>query len=154
MGDSNNAGITFGKWLRQQRRILDLTQEAFADQVGCARITLRMIESDALKPSKELALILLEKVGVPKSEREAWLPFTRGLSDLPIKQTNPSPQTVRNNLPAFLTNFIGRERERANVIHLIAKNRLVTLTGSGGVGKTRLSIQVSSELLSEYLMGI
>lgn len=154
MGDFDSKRLTFGKWLRQQRRTLDLTQEVFADQVGCARITLRRIESDALKPSKELAFILLEKVGIPKSEHEAWLPFTRGLADLPLKQTNPSPQTVHNNLPASLTNFIGREKERADVIRLIAKNRLVTLTGSGGVGKTRLSIQVASELLSEYPMGI
>ncbi len=154
MGDFESKRLTFGKWLRQQRRTLDLTQETFADQVGCARITLRRIESDALKPSKELAIILLEKVGIPKSEREAWLPFTRGLADFPVKQTNPSHQIVRNNLPAFLTNFIGREKEQADVIRLVAKNRLVTLTGSGGVGKTRLSIQVASELLSEYPMGI
>ncbi len=154
MGDFESKRFTFGKWLRQQRRTLDFTQEAFSDQVGCARITLRRIESDALKPSKELALILLEKVGIPKSEREAWLPFTRGLSDLPVKQTNPPPPVLRNNLPASLTNFIGREKERADVIHLLAKNRLVTLAGSGGVGKTRLSIQVASELLSEYPIGI
>ncbi len=154
MGDFDSKRLTFGKWLRQQRRTLDLTQETFADQVGCARITLRRIESDALKPSKELALILLEKAGIPKSEREAWLPFTRGLADLPAKQTNPSLQFVRNNLPAPLTNFIGREKDQTDVIHLIATHRLVTLTGSGGVGKTRLSIQVASELLSQYPMGI
>jgi len=154
MGDFDSKRLTFGKWLRQQRRTLDLTQEVFADQVGCARITLRRIESDALKPSKELALILLEKAGIPKSEREAWLPFTRGLAELPARQSNPSPQFVRNNLPAPLTNFIGREKDQADVIHLIATHRLVTLTGSGGVGKTRLSIQVASELLSEYPMGI
>lgn len=45
---------TFGKWLHNQRRALDLTQETLADQAGCARITLRRIEADVLKPSKEL----------------------------------------------------------------------------------------------------
>ena len=154
MGDSETERSTFGKWLRQQRRTLDLTQQDLADQVGCARITLRRIESDALKPSKELALILLEKVGIPKSEHTDWLPFTRGLADLPNKQTNPAPIPLRNNLPAFLTTFIGREKEQADVIKLITKHRLVTLTGSGGVGKTRLSIQVAAELLSEYPIGI
>ena len=154
MGDSETERSTFGKWLRQQRRTMDLTQEAFADQVGCARITLRRIESDALKPSKELALILLEKVGIPKSEHVDWLPFTRGLADLPNKQTNPIPIPLRNNLPAFLTTFIGREKEQADVIKLITKHRLVTLTGSGGVGKTRLSIQIATELLSEYPIGV
>jgi DNA-binding XRE family transcriptional regulator len=53
--------ISFGEWLRQRRHILDLTQQELADQVGCARITLRRIEAGAPKPSKELALILLDK---------------------------------------------------------------------------------------------
>ncbi|MCX6059398.1 MAG: tetratricopeptide repeat protein [Chloroflexi bacterium] len=154
MGDSETARSTFGKWLRQKRRALDLTQEAFADQVSCARITLRRIESDALKPSKELALVLLEKVGIPKSDCAAWLPFARGLGDPPVKQTIPLPAPIRNNLPASLTTFIGREKEQADVINLITKNRLVTLTGSGGVGKTRLSIQAAAELLTEYPIGV
>ena len=154
MGDSETGRFTFGKWLRQKRRALDLTQEAFADQIGCARITLRRIESDALKPSKELALVLLEKVGIPKSDCAAWLPFARGLGDPPVKQTIPLPAPIRNNLPASLTTFIGREKEQADVINLITKNRLVTLTGSGGVGKTRLSIQAAADLLAEYPIGI
>lgn len=73
MGDSENGQSSFGKWLRGQRRALDLTQEAFADQFGCARITLRRIESDVLKPSKELTLILLEKVGISQHELETFL---------------------------------------------------------------------------------
>ncbi|HMZ07487.1 MAG TPA: helix-turn-helix domain-containing protein [Anaerolineales bacterium] len=154
MGDTESKRSTFGKWLRQQRRALDLTQEAFADQVGCARITLRRIESGELKPSKELALILLAKAGIPAHEREAWLPFTRGLSPYPATQKNPLPSNFHTNLPASLTRFIGREKEREEVLQLIAGNRLVMLTGSGGVGKTRLSIQVASELLSDFPIGV
>ena len=57
---NTNAGqiteeVTFGTWLRQRRRALDLTQEALADQVGCARITLRRIEADELKPGRARA---------------------------------------------------------------------------------------------------
>ncbi|MBK7456106.1 MAG: PhoH family protein [Anaerolineales bacterium] len=61
---------------------------------------------------------------------------------------------MRNNLPASLTTFIGREKEQADVIQLLKKHRLVTLTGSGGVGKTRLSIQAAAELLAEFPIGI
>jgi transcriptional regulator with XRE-family HTH domain len=68
--------IPFGSWLRQRRRMLDLTQQELADQAGCARITLRRIESGELKPSKELARILLEKVGIPAQEHESWIRFT------------------------------------------------------------------------------
>ena len=76
-------GISFGGWLRQRRRNLDLTQQTLADQVGCARITLRRIESDTLKPSKELASILLKRLAVPEGERMQWISFARGLSGLP-----------------------------------------------------------------------
>jgi predicted ATPase/class 3 adenylate cyclase len=58
-----------------------------------------------------------------------------------------------NNLPLQLTTFIGREKEIEQIKKRLEKNRLVTLTGSGGVGKTRLSIQIASELLSQYPNG-
>ena len=59
-----------------------------------------------------------------------------------------------NNLPVQLTSFIGREKEIADVIRLLEKVRLVTLTGPGGTGKTRLSVQVASELLDQYPNGV
>jgi hypothetical protein len=52
-----------------------------------------------------------------------------------------------NNLPAQLSRFIGRDRELAEVRALVESSRLVTLTGAGGCGKTRLSLQVAGELL-------
>jgi predicted ATPase/DNA-binding XRE family transcriptional regulator len=143
--------ISFGKWLRQRRRTLDLSQQALADQAACARITLSRIEADTLKPSKELALILLEKVGIPQNERDQWVRFARGLSELPSQEVQPYP---RNNLPASLTTFIGREKEQIEIIKQIKKYRLVTLTGPGGVGKTRLSIKVGEQMLGDYVNGI
>jgi len=55
-----------------------------------------------------------------------------------------------NNLPIQLTSFVGRNKEVRQVKKLLEQCRLVTLTGSGGIGKTRLSIQVASELLKDY----
>jgi predicted ATPase/class 3 adenylate cyclase/DNA-binding XRE family transcriptional regulator len=52
-----------------------------------------------------------------------------------------------NNLPAQLATFIGRERELADVRGLVGSSRLVTLTGAGGAGKTRLALQAAAELL-------
>ncbi|MEK7327551.1 MAG: protein kinase, partial [Chloroflexota bacterium] len=57
------------------------------------------------------------------------------------------------NLPTQLSKFIGREKEITQLKKRLAENRLITLTGSGGVGKTRLSIQLASELLSEFPHG-
>ena len=58
-----------------------------------------------------------------------------------------SLEHLSNNLPAQVSSFIGREIEIAEITALIEQHRLVTLVGSGGVGKTRLSLQVAAELL-------
>jgi predicted ATPase/DNA-binding SARP family transcriptional activator len=63
-----------------------------------------------------------------------------------------SPQ--KTNLPVPMTSFIGREKEIAEVLTLLGKFRLVTLTGAGGAGKTRLAIQSSSKLLSKFKDGV
>src|SRR5215469_463308 len=59
-----------------------------------------------------------------------------------------------HNLPVPLTSFIGRAAEMARVRGLLAQNRLVTLTGAGGVGKTRLALQVAARVLDEYPAGV
>ena len=59
-----------------------------------------------------------------------------------------------SNLPAQLTSFIGREREIANISRLLAAHRLVTLTGPGGCGKTRLALEVASRLLPSFEDGV
>jgi len=55
-----------------------------------------------------------------------------------------------NNLPFQLTSLVGRQREIAEVGHLLTDNRLLTLTGPGGSGKTRLALAVASEMVEEY----
>ncbi|HEX9389004.1 MAG TPA: helix-turn-helix domain-containing protein, partial [Anaerolineales bacterium] len=152
MDKKSSEDISFGEWVRQRRHILDLTQQELADRVGCARITLRRIESGALKPSKELAKIMLEKLGAP-AKGEEWLQFARGLSGLPL-QSIPVPPKPNSNLPAPLTTFIGRKKEQSEVIRLITKHRLISLTGSGGVGKTRLSLKVGEQVLENYVDGV
>src|SRR5687768_288913 len=146
--------ISFGEWLRQRRHILDLTQQELADQVGCARITLRRIEAGALKPSKELALILLETLGAPQAERETWLRFARGLTGFPERSVDSFASHPITNLPTSLTSFIGREKEQQEIVSLLDKYHLVTLIGPGGVGKTRLSIQAAQGVLESFSDGV
>ncbi|HNC91307.1 MAG TPA: adenylate/guanylate cyclase domain-containing protein, partial [Anaerolineales bacterium] len=68
----------------------------------------------------------------------------------PIKTLDAFP----NNLPAQLTSFIGREKEINEIINALNTSRLVTLTGSGGTGKTRLSVEVGSQLLTNFQHGV
>ena len=57
---------------------------------------------------------------------------------------------LSNNLPAQLTSFVGREDDVAEITTLLEKHRLVTLTGAGGVGKTRTSLQVAANLIDSF----
>ena len=60
----------------------------------------------------------------------------------------------RNNLPQQLTRFIGRQREIATVRSLVSQTRLTTLCGAGGIGKTRLALEVAHDSLDEYADGV
>src|SRR6266568_1522409 len=69
---------SFGGWLRQQRRALDLTQEELARQVGCSAITLRKLEAEERRPSKQIAERLADVLNVAPDDRADFLRFARG----------------------------------------------------------------------------
>jgi predicted ATPase/class 3 adenylate cyclase len=74
-----------------------------------------------------------------------------------LQETFPPPRTldaIQNNLPTQLTSFIGREAEVGAAKHLLQNTRLLTLTGPGGIGKTRLSLQVAAESASSFPGGL
>jgi predicted ATPase/class 3 adenylate cyclase len=68
----------------------------------------------------------------------------------------PPLKTISNtNLPRPVSRFVGREQERAEVLALLRSNaRLVTLTGPGGAGKTRLAIEAAGEVVGDYPAGV
>jgi len=66
----------------------------------------------------------------------------------------PRPPTRPTNLPASLTSFIGREEQIREVAHLLDQTRVLTLTGAGGVGKTRLAIEVAGRALPRFAHGV
>jgi predicted ATPase/DNA-binding SARP family transcriptional activator len=65
-----------------------------------------------------------------------------------------SLEAFAHNLPAQWTRFIGREQAMAEVKRLLSASRLLTLTGAGGSGKTRLALQVAADLLEGYADGV
>lgn len=68
----------------------------------------------------------------------------------PLRSLNVIP----NNLPQQLTSFVGREQETREVMQLLRTTRLLTLTGAGGCGKTRLALQAAAEVLEDYVDGV
>jgi len=77
----------------------------------------------------------------------AQLAGRENLSAAPVDRT-------RTNLPQVFTSFVGREREIAEIKHLLPGTRLSTLTGTGGIGKTRLALQVAEEVRGAYRDGV
>ena len=61
---------------------------------------------------------------------------------------------IRHNLPAQVTTFVGREQEVREARRLLSTVRLLTLTGPGGIGKTRLALQLATDVLAEFVDGI
>jgi predicted ATPase/DNA-binding XRE family transcriptional regulator len=139
---------TFGEWLRQRRRDLDLTQDALARQVGCARITIRKLEANDIRPSTQLAELIVDRLGVPVQDRAKFVHFGRSGSPTGLA---PPPQ---HNLPNNPSSFVGREKELTAVKRLLNTSRLVTLTGAGGIGKTRLALRAANQLLNAYPDGV
>lgn len=68
----------------------------------------------------------------------------------PLKTLDVRP----NNLPVMVTNFIGREKEISRIKEELEKSRLLTLTGTGGAGKTRLALQIGMELTDNFIHGV
>src|SRR5215472_7636029 len=66
----------------------------------------------------------------------------------------PPPSKRLDNLPTQLTRFIGREGEIAEIKRLLETTRLLTLTGPGGCGKTRLALQVAADSLEQFAGGV
>jgi predicted ATPase/DNA-binding SARP family transcriptional activator len=108
-------------------------------------------QAEALATFEDARRTLAEELGVDPSPelRDAHLAVLRGAPSAPRPPVAGRPRT---NLRTRLTSFIGREEEIDRVAKLLEENRLVTLTGPGGAGKTRLAIE-SAERLTERMSG-
>ncbi|MFN8472373.1 MAG: helix-turn-helix domain-containing protein [Anaerolineae bacterium] len=137
--------LTFAAWLKRKRKEQRLTQETLAGLAGCSTIYLKKIEAGQRQPTRQVVEALLNALHVPQ---EAW-PTYIALTVAP--SATPKAEPI-GNLPLSLTSFIGREQELAVVEGFLERKtvRLVTLTGPGGVGKTRLALQVAASLRERF----
>src|SRR5215469_4802508 len=120
----------FGNWLRQQRKILDLTQAELAHQVGCARVTVKKIEAGVRRPSKQIAERLAAVLAIEPSIQASFVAFARGLSTAPPTVVPPGVGAgSAHHLPSQPTTFVGRSRELAHLQRLLdaPDSRLLTI---------------------------
>ncbi len=159
-----NEELSFGQWLKRRRGGHGLTQKALAQLVAYSPETIRKVEADQLRPSRQMAEKLADALGIEADERLTFIRFARDelLVDtipLPTHTTDlssPSPTQTPNNLPSQLTSFVGREEELERIEWLLCRGevRQITLTGAGGIGKTRLALQAATELLDHFSSGV
>lgn len=154
---------SFGEWLKARRRALDLTQEELAQRAGCSIFALRKIESEERRPSKQLAGLLADALQIAEEEkpifirvarREATIERLRSLNSSSVSLPRVIP--VIHHLPLTYSPLLGRnsELEAMKKIFRNPQCRLLTLTGMGGIGKTRLGIEFAIRQSTEFPGGI
>ena len=179
-GDEEFMEYSFGNWIKRRRKVLDLTQQELAQKVGCSVSLIFKIESDERRPSRQVAELLAGVLEIPPDQHDLFLkvarlekgvdhlqgiaPVSRSVALLPGTK-HPSAPVQRGpagspaasaNLPLPLTSLVGRENELRAIIQQIHDPacRLLTLTGPGGIGKTRLALQAAHDLSSEFEHGV
>ena len=135
---------------RREREVLALLAQGFSASEIAQQLTL------ALSSVKGYVQQIYGKLGVNNKQRAILRAGELGLLEMPspVISVKSSP---KHNLPSQLTSFIGREKEIETVKQLIATHRgsrLVTLTGAGGSGKTRLALEVAGTLRDDFPDGV
>jgi non-specific serine/threonine protein kinase len=150
---------TFGELLRFLRRKANLTQRELSIAVGYSESQISRLEQNERAPG-EATLAARFVPALYIDDEPQWVARLLELgaathapetvAPQPIAEAKPTP----HNLPNQLTSFIGREKEITEVKQHLLKVRLVTLTGPGGCGKTRLALQAASGLLDDFRDGV
>jgi predicted ATPase/class 3 adenylate cyclase len=136
----------FGPTLNRAARLLAI---GHGGQVLVSGTTYDMLGTADDLTFVDLGSHRLKDLTAPERVRLLRIPSS-GLEFPPLRSLNYLP----TNLPPQLTSFIGREREIDSVEELLGAARLLTITGSGGTGKTRISLQVAADLLDLFPDGI
>lgn len=157
--------VSFGAWVSKRRQALDLNREQLARCAGCSVSALRKIEGDERRPSRQLAALLADCLQIPPEERPIFLQVARGqlrverlAGPTPAMDEGPGETPSQPVLcpPTPPTPLIGREAELATLARLLRdpQCRLLTLIGPGGIGKTRLAMEVAATQSKLFSDGI
>jgi transcriptional regulator with XRE-family HTH domain len=134
-----------------------LSQEELAERAGLSRRGISDLERGTRRaPYPATVRRLAEALSLNEAERAAFhvAAGNRGASLATLELTPADGAAPRQNLPAQLSSFVGREQEVATARQLLAAHRLVTLTGPGGSGKTRLALAVAQLVPDAFADGV
>ncbi len=147
-----SGGSGFGALLREYRLAAGLSQEALAERARMSSHGVSALERGYRRtPQRETLTLLVQALALDDEQRGAFeAAATRtGLtrrSGTSIADGSQASGGI-SSLPLALTTFVGRDIELEEIGALLGEHRLVTLTGSGGVGKTQTALQVGSALV-------
>jgi predicted ATPase/DNA-binding XRE family transcriptional regulator len=144
--------LGFGDLLRQHRQAAGLTQEDLAGRAGLSVDTISLLErGEHRRPHRYTMRSLAEALGLSPRNRIRFEAAAR----MPAVSTG-TDDVQPTTLPPQLTPFIGREREVEQVKQRLLHPdvRLLTLTGPGGVGKTRLGLEVARQVMDQFEEGV
>ena len=158
----------FGALLRHFRLDAGMTQQELAERAKLSVEAIGSLERGARTRPRRKTVVLLGRALELSPEREALLGSTIGIERPSrhrerIEALNASlfrivrsdtQATTRHNLPKQVTSFVGRRREAGEIALLVREHRLVTVVGAGGVGKTRVAVQLGSDLLEDNPDGV
>jgi predicted ATPase/DNA-binding XRE family transcriptional regulator len=133
--------------LRRHRLRQGLSQELLAEKARLSLTAVGALERGTRRaPYRETVLRLAEALGLDGTEREAFQESALRAR----RKSDRAPSDSRNHhLPVSRTSFIGREDDISAINGLLERSQLVTLVGSGGVGKTRLALEVAGQRLND-----
>ncbi len=146
---------TFGDLLRRYRVVAGWTQEGLAEAATVSVRTVAYLEQGKItRPQRETVRLLADALDLSDEARALFEATARPHPTAVLRPVFDA--RVPHNLPAPVTLVIGRDDDRAAVAALLCRAdvRLVTITGFGGVGKTRLGLEVATRLLASFPDGV
>ncbi|HEY7036174.1 MAG TPA: tetratricopeptide repeat protein, partial [Thermomicrobiales bacterium] len=157
--DQTSTGLPpeFGVLLRRLRSSADLTQEELAERAGVSARLVSDLERGAIqRPRRDTVRMLADGLHLSDADREAFAARARGYPTAGRPDVAAPPAARRGTLPLPPNALVGRDREVAAVTSLLMQPdvRLVTLVGPGGVGKTRLALDVAFRLAGAFPDGV
>src|SRR5262245_28645166 len=170
--DAIDEGTTFGQWVKQRRKDLDLSRADLAQRANCSVWTLAKIEADTYRPSRAAAQDLLVALALAPAECGSILRWARATPGTPWQALAseaapsaagmsppemPGAPAIRHQLRPSVADFVGRQYETDQLVRhlrgaaLLGSGAVISgVQGMGGIGKTELAYHAAHQLRDDF----